>query len=276
MAACASLTVLALSACQAFAPQRSEVVDLTQRLQLTKVGDVITDGHARFVCVEDNKHWAYLMNVTTYKRTRYLPFAGGSAGCSSRLPADLKRVNTSVQYATVQTIADFPLRSEASFSGARILLRNAGAARVCGPNLPFYYTVNYPNSSYSFYLIVRLKTPLQLHIASYCANVATDAAKPGIDRVYQFYFGDEGLIQAIDTGNGATLLIDGNSNATEPVLLTVKSLPATVWSSQQNIFIVPRDVLDPVLQQAGLDPVKRFEALMAVIGQPSGYTITDQ
>ena len=268
---------LALSACQALAPQGGEVVDLTQRLQLTKVGDVITDGHNHFVCVEDKRHWAYLMNVTTYKRTRYLPFEGGPAGCSARLPADLKRVNTSVQYGTVQTIEDYPLRSEASFAGAKILLRNAGVARVCGPTLPFYYTVNYPKSSYSFYLIVRLKTPLQLHIASYCANVATDAAIPGRDRIYQFLFGDEGLIQAIDTGNGATLLIDGNSNATEPVLLTVKSLPATVWSSsQQNVFIVPRDILDPVLQKAGLDPVKRFDALMAVIGQPSGYTISDQ
>ncbi len=100
--------------------------------------------------------------------------------------------------------------------------------------------------------------------------------EPGKYRSYQFFFGDEGLIQALDTGNGTTLLIDANSNAAEPVLLAVKSLPEGVWSSQQNIFMVPRDRLDPLLQQAAGDPVRRFEALMSLIGQPPSYTVTEQ
>ncbi len=147
---CAMVMAFGLAACRTLGRSDSGVVDLTRKLHLTKVGSVITDGHTRFVCVEDARRSPYLMSLVTYRPVRHLVFAG-PAGCGTRLPVDLNRVNASVQYASVAGLLDYPLRSDASFAGAQIVLRNAGAPRICGANMPFYYTVTYPNGgSYSF------------------------------------------------------------------------------------------------------------------------------
>jgi hypothetical protein len=291
---CANALAFALTGCQALRPTPPGVVDLTDKLHLTRVGDVITDGRTLFVCVENTKHVTYLMNVVTYKLERSLPFA--TEGCGTRLPSDLQRLKMSIQYRPVSGIsnadiasaldaarikaeqANGPLPTNSSFFGGKIYLRTVAVTQNCGPNLPYYYTVMYPSGdSYSFYLIVRLKRPVVPPISRFCQIVGEgEDVEPGRERIYQFYFEDEGFMRSIDTGNGTTLLIDESSNAVEPVLLAVRSLPSAVWSSHDNVFIVPRDRLLPLLDKAGSDSTKRIQALTSLIGQAGGYSVVDQ
>jgi hypothetical protein len=88
-------------------------------------------------------------------------------------------------------------------------------------------------------------------------------------------FDAPGTIETIDIGNGRTLLFAPSGNDLPfwdnyPVLLEVTSIPKSVWTSDKNIFLVPRKDLEKAFRFEN-NLTKRYNAVLKAIGEPSGH-----
>jgi hypothetical protein len=113
----------------------------------------------------------------------------------------------------------------------------------------------------AFYIIVRLKKPRRISYT--CSDSGVRGSVPVAPVTINY---DEvGTIESIDVGNGTSIVEAFASNATRPVLLRLRAIPATPWASEGNVFLIPQSVVGLKLTAAGWDPGPRYEALLSVI-----------
>jgi hypothetical protein len=230
------------------------IVDVAEKLNLTSVGDFYKVGGRILVCVEDSTHGKLLWDPAAAVEP-----AASSTGC--RPPDGARLGNALVDFAPVEGSLPVAPRDTGFSGGASIVLKTLGSTH-CGPTLPTYYTVTYPNgSSFSFYLIARLKKPRQVSLAASC-----EAAK-GEPRVYSVSFDEVATLSSIDIRDGSTLLLAYGNETHGPVVLQVHRFPQSVWTSDHNVFVVPQALVGPMLEAAGDDVAKRYESLLRAIGE---------
>ena len=228
------------------------IIDVAEKLKLISVGDFYRIGNKTLVCVEDSTHTKFLWDPADQNGS-----PPPSGGC--RPPEGVGFANALVELPPVEGY--IPVPHITGVSGGASIVRNSPGFTHCDPNLMDYFTVSWPNgSSYSFYVIVRVKKPLKVTLDASCESAG------GKERVSYQNFDQIATLSSIDVGNGTTLLSGYNGEASEPVLLQVRAFPQSMWSSNHNVFIVPRAMLEPMLKEAGNEAAKRYEALRRAIG----------
>ena len=231
----------------------ADIVDVAAQRHFIRTDDFYADGQGRLLlCVQtENRQWALW---DPRKDSLAAP-----VGQKCEAPSGLRRFNPMVRWppveGAIQAVAD-----SSSFSHAASIHADSGGTTNCGPNLASFFTVTYPNGSReSFYLIVRLDRPVSLPLNAWCESAG------GHERDYRQFYDVAPVIDSIDLGNGSTLL-SGRRDGQEPVLLIVRRLPRSVWSSNGDIFVVPQLTLGPLLEAAGSDFDARYAAMKKLIG----------
>lgn len=132
--------------------------------------------------------------------------------------------------------------------------------RTCQRAFSPYYVVTYPNGKkQAFYVIARLAEPEKL-------NFSLCSWNSGRPPMVTFRYGTINVLQSVDIGGGATILwADGGGYHPTPVLLRVRRLPSTPWTSNGQIYIIPRRFLEAKFIAAGDDQRARYEAVVSVI-----------
>ncbi len=229
------------------------VVDLADRLGIESVGDFIKTNGRVFLCVQSAEHRELLWNPDDTTSLR-----GASNGC--RVPPGGRFTNALVDYPPEEGVTAIP--RETGFAGAQSITLATTGTTKCGPILPLYYRVALPGRAASFYLIVRLKKAVTLSLPQQCREEVGDG------HTYAFEFAEVATLSSLDLHDGKTLLYGWHADAAKPALLLVHLLPSTVWSSQaRDVFLIPQEILGPLLQAAGPNPGKRYRALLNVIGE---------
>lgn len=230
-----------------------DIVDLGDRLGIVSARYFFKVGSRVFLCVRDKANHEFLLDPVEFTAS-----------------AQQRRTCSGFGKEVIATvpIADLPIKGPmenvVGFSGAKSIelkYKHMTDNINCDPYLTGTYTVTYLNgSSSSFFLIGRLQTPDTISVNEdkrLCGNVSTGSVEVRYDQVL-------GLLESIDAGNGTTLLYAPNA---PPVILLVRTLPDAVWSSKGNVYIIAADKLQPQLNKAGPDPVKKYRVLLRMIGQ---------
>jgi hypothetical protein len=230
----------------------ADIVDVAAQRHFIGTDEFYVDGQGRLLlCVQTENHQWALWDALRDS-------LAAPVGQKCEAPSGLQRFNPMVRWppveGAIQGVAD-----SSSFSHAASIHSDSGGATNCGPNLASFFTVTYPNGNReSFYMIVRRDRPVSLHLNAWCESAG------GQERDYRQSYDVLPVIDSIDLGNGSTLL-SGRRDGQTPVLLLVRRLPRSVWSSG-DIFVVPQSTLGPLLAAAGSDFDARYEAMRKLLG----------
>jgi len=246
-----------------FSARAEEIEDVVKKYNLLEVGtysgDLYSDGKDVFVCVQtdDRKFSLWKPRDDTWsERTE--------KNCV--IPDGLHRVIGQVQLSVIDKMPPdvvAPLRAiSATYAGgAQIYGDRDLTDNRCGPNITMYFTLKYNNGKgYSFYIISSAGNYREISINTRCWS-----SKSGTVKLKQEY-GDVGTLQALDIGDGRTILYT-RTVENRPILLLVTDLPETMWSSGRDVFLVPRSALLPELKKAGGNVLARYQALLKAIGR---------
>jgi hypothetical protein len=252
--------------------QTSGIVDVVAAHHFIWIGNIFTDGHSKFLCVETEAHEYGLWSPLDDHLSATIPEARREAASNDEKCAHpgLHWVGTDqeVNHMGVNTLTSGGVApndtSHSNFSGgATLSLISDGYSSRCGLNLANYFTLTRRDGTNdSFYIVVRFTRP-QLYVAEHCDDSEADKQ----ELVQEF--GSIWNLESVDLGDGRTLLFSYAKPAMSPVILILKTLPASVWSDG-NVFIVPKDFLRPHLINDGWkigELAVRYDALMKVIGQ---------
>jgi hypothetical protein len=257
-------TLLLLAGGVASPPGRAaptaEIEDLAPRWDFKEIEAAYRDGERVVLCVQTRESeyalWDPLRGHLSKPRRKHC--SGGS---------HLKLLGTEIAALRAADLAG----PDAPASTTPDLLNDASIWRVtdesptgCPVNLDHYFVVrDAVRISARFYVIRRYLTPSPFAVAQPCNQI--DGKNP-----LQGYEVSPTLA-AVALGQGAVLLYayDGAMDFTEPVLLLIHRLPASVWSSNDDVFVVPWDDLGPGLAAAGGNLAARNAALLTVIHRPA-------
>jgi hypothetical protein len=239
--------------------KNSQVKDLIKEWHFKAIGDVFLDGQNRVLLVRTENNQSAFWNPLTNTLSAPLNLPWGH---SPKLPF----LNAAVHHKMSGSLKPWP--SDNSFANGAKIYQEGGSSGHCGPNFVFYYTVeNKDGSTDSFYIITRCYKPVTYE--------SCDEEGPTMGIAQNF---DAPItIETIDIGNGRTLLFAPSGNDLPfwdnyPVLLEVTSIPKSVWTSDKNIFLVPRKDLEKAFRFEN-DLAIRYNAVLKAIGEPS---VSDQ
>jgi hypothetical protein len=122
----------------------------------------------------------------------------------------------------------------------------------------------------SFYLFKRLRTPK--------TSDEYWGIPPREGQKFSQAFEDI-LVDHMNLGDGKVLLVSDSyaqsgglcsacfNTFAQPTLLLLKAVPESVWSSDGDVFIVPKQVLWPALDNQNHNVFTRYQAVLKAIGQ---------
>jgi len=250
----------------------SDVEDVIATHHFIMIGDIFTDGTDKFLCVETEAHeyglWNpkndHLSTTTPEVKVKDAPL---SDKCTHSGLHGLG-TNQELNHMMVNMLPIGGIKpndsSHANFSaGATLSLKSDPYSKFCGPNLSSYFVLTRRDGTLkSFYIVVRFKQP-QLYAANNCddSGDAQQTLMVQFDSIWQ--------LSSVDLGNGKTLLFSYAATPRPPVILIVKAIPDSLWSDE-NVFIIPENLLKPLLMKNGSnvkDLTVRYSALLTVIGK---------
>lgn len=256
--------LLGLLSCQllAAAGNDPDVEDLYEKHHFLSVGDMYTDGHAKLLCVETSPKKYSLWNPADDS----FSFPTEKESCSVK--QNFHSLFDMIRPIQLPGGPPETPPNQSSFSGGAIYEDDHGLSGNCGPNQTTSYAVIYRNgATESFYLVVRLKKPKTKEIGEDCDG-------PPEKIVQQFDTDSVIFLNSVDLGNGKSLIYEmfderpHDGDPVQPILLLVKKLPKTVWSSNRNIFIVPGSYLSKSLSwEAGFNLARRYKSVLDAIGE---------
>lgn len=227
------------------------VTDVAAELHVREVDDAYQTSRGIAICVMTAEGWFLWYMAHPHEHQAPTP-----RYC--RLPAGAKDIAPMIQMGPTPYYAG-GLRP-AAFSGATSIVFNPGGPGAhCASLFSSYYVVTLPDGrKYGFYVIVRLAKPFTVSYIS-CEDRNLRATP------FVVQFGELGVLNSVDAGNGTSILWFPSRRAAVPVILQVRGIPATAWASGNNVFLIPRSVLGPKLAAAGDDSSRRYQALLSVI-----------
>jgi hypothetical protein len=236
------------------------------------IGEIFTDGNAKVLCVDTDKHeyalWSPIsdrLSVTaSAKQMMSVPI---SEKCAHPNLHGLG-TNEELNHMIVNRLPIGGIKpndsSHSNFSnGATLSLVFDDPSSHCTSSLVSYFTLTYRDGTAdSFYIVVRLSEPRQYVVKKGCDDSGdeTQTLSEEFDSIAQ--------LASVDLGNGKTLLYSYDTRIHRPVALIIRALPKSVWSSDRNVFIIPTSVLRPSLIKDGRqikDLSVRYNALLKAI-----------
>jgi hypothetical protein len=228
------------------------IVDASKSHNFISIGDLYTDGKNKYLCVGTPGKKFSLWNPVS----DIVSVSTQIKGCEIR--PDLRLMNPLVgpqplKGLTNQTNKDVGFGSDAMIYSI--------SAQNCSPNFTNYFKLKYKSGDdIEFFIISRVKAPVVDDIGEYCEY--SNGTKWSVTEKFR----DIWNLASIDLGNGRSLLYSYDNSLSQPVLLIVRGIPKKLWSSNGNIFIVPKELLAPKLDKAS-NIIGRYKAVLAVIGQ---------
>ena len=245
------LFILIICGSKAALSQTPDVIDVASKEGFISVGDLYTNGAEFFMCVQRRSGDFSLWNPVTGEASS--PIAG-----KCNLPTGFHYIINNITYPQLGSGKQI---GNASFGGAIQIVRRTTGINNCGPNYTDYISITMNDGTREeYYVISRLKSKFTPKIPDECENALAPNAS------FAENFTDVNSMGSTDLGDGRTLLFSFDRSA-QLVLLLISKLPSTVWSSNGNVFLVPRQILAPQLDNAGSDEEGRYRALLRVIGQ---------
>lgn len=234
------------------------IVDLGALDHIRATHELYTDGHNPLLCIETDTGKNMLLNPTDNTLS---PFNMPTCPATStvQLPdRTLHPLNPMViNYASCNSGQTFKF-----VDGSTICATFDNPSNHCGSNIQLYYTVTFPDGKEdSFYVAARRKEPYEYTMEAWC-----DAAGGKEHKVLQ-KFDILWDLSSLDLGDGRALLVA--EGGTRPMVIIVSGTPKSVISLSGDIFLIPRSILAPKLDQAGENLQARYQALLAAIGQQS-------
>lgn len=245
----AMLAILSAANAEAAPPA---VTDIAAELHARAIGHAYQTSRGLAICVESAKGEWFLWYAAH-------PNEGETLMSHCVAPARSHGI-----FPMVRMLPPFGKADTPSFSGATSIEYTADPIqsgwpddqRGCGPLFPWFLVVTRPDGRRrGFYVIVRIADPWRRDF-SRCRWAGGRPAT--ITRQYD----DVVTIESVDAGDGTSVLW---SHDRTPILLRVRAIPTSAWTSDGNVFIVPYSVLGPQLQAAGWDSLRRNEAVLSVI-----------
>jgi len=228
------------------------VTDIAAELHARAIGNAYQTSRGLAICVESPKGEWFLWYAAHPDK--------GEASTRRCVPPE----HSHGIFPTVRMLPPIGVADPPSFSGATSIeyaadLLQSGEPddqRSCGPLFPWYLVVTRPEGRRNgFYVIVRVAAPWRRDFTS-CQWAGGRPAT--ITRQYV----EVVSIESMDDGDGTSILW---SHDRTPVLLRLRAIPSTPWTSDGRVFIVPYSVLGPKLQRAGWNNLTRNEEVLSVI-----------
>jgi hypothetical protein len=254
-----------------------DIEDIIAKHHFTWIGNIFTDGTVKFLCVETDNHEYGLWNPLTDHLSATIPekqrqSASIDEKCEHPglhwLGTDQELNHMMVNRLPIGGVPANDTSHSNFGDGATLSLVFDMYSKRCGPNLASYFTLTHRDGKTdSFYIVVRFKRP-QLYVAENCDD--SDDPKQelilDLDSIWQ--------LNSVDLGDGRTLLFSNTNRYAPygrgPVVLIVREIPNSVWSSDGNVFIIPTNLLRPQLMKDRWrikDLSVRYNALLRVIGK---------
>ncbi len=230
---------------------KDDVIDLNAKWHFISIGNWYSDGKDGLLCVQTATEKYALWNP----RTDTVSAPSGN------------KCEPEPGFRLIEPTEDGPIKIS---SGGSVSGR-------CGAMFDFYYTVEFPDGSEgSFYVIQRLEEPQQNN-EFWCGSPGREGKK------FQQVFApiDADLVNVGDN----KLLLYSNSQAksgmcdacwstfARPTLLLLKAAPETVWSSEGNVFIVPKEMFDANTAHQSDSVLTQYQAMMKIIAEPPAAEI---
>lgn len=247
-----ALLLVVCIAIPAFAQSQDDsVIDLNAKWHFTWVGDpysdLYSDGNNTLLCVRSATGQYALWNPV-------------SNSLSARLSRKCRA--TSTLHRTTPEI------------GHGVKVATTSESSNCGRIFSFYDTVAFSNGrGESFYVLGKLKTPLQQD-EYWCAGTRNSGT-----RFTQAFAQISAKEMTLEDGS-LLLVADAHARSgmcsacwdefLQPTLLRIRAVPASITPLGGDVFIVPKSILDPVLESQGDDNSGRYRAVMNAIGRQSG------
>lgn len=178
------------------------------------------------------------------------------SNCMGNDPIALQ-LRRSFMYGTREGLSGEHSQPNARFgSNSIITSTNLQRAPHCRMNFYFYYTVSTPGQmARSFYLLMRLKRPMEYEANRYCEN------STGKDEHFSQPYDAPLNLQTAPLTNGMTLFVD----QPDGMALAMSNVPTSVIALDRSAYIVPEPLLRPILDNAGYGLKARYDAVMAYI-----------
>lgn len=222
---------------------KEDAVDLNAKWHFISIGDWYSDGKDNLLCVQTATEKYAFWNPRTDTLSAPL-----DRKCE---PGRGRRL--------IEPTDSGPVKL--SFSGI--------ATGRCSEMFNSYSSVSFPDGDEgSFYVIKRLKEPELSN--QYRCIPPRDGKKfwqvfSQIDAAL-VNVGDNKLLLYADVEAMSGMCSACISTFAQPTLLLLRAVPKTVWSSNQDVFIVPKQVLDDAVADQSDDVLSQYQAVMKVIG----------
>jgi hypothetical protein len=253
----------------------SDIQDVIATHHFIWIGELFTDGTDKLLCVETEGRAYGLWNPLSDHLSATIPeeqmkTAPISDKCAHRgLHGSANNQELNNMMVNRLPIGGVRDGRHVNFSGGATLSLNLdGYSARCDLSLASYFTLTQQDgTTYSFYIVVRFKHP-QLYVADECDDSGDEKQElmQEFDSISQLF--------SVDLGDGRTLLYSFANRNTRyergPVILIVRAIPHAVWSSDDTVFIIPKDLLRPLLLKDGWkirDLPTRYNALLKAIGK---------
>ncbi len=239
----------------AFAAESADISNVAGKVGIAALGDTYEIGGKLLLCIQTATHGQSLWDPTL------LDAAPGADSNCPKAPLAWTFIPDAPPRGR-NPLPPLP-NQRTSFSGAASIFSINTSTGHCGPNLlPTYYTVTFPDGQKSsFYVVSRLKQPRKLVLPEQCAEEVGQPLSIQVD------FDALGSLHSIALTPESTLLYGGSAADVEPAVLAVRRLPTNLWTADRNVYFVPVDLIGPLLKEAGLNPSRRYQALLQVIGE---------
>lgn len=116
-----------------------------------------------------------------------------------------------------------------------------------------------------FYFAVKRKSPRKALMSEYC-----DSGEKNNKVVEEYFDVDYVGYHEIQLNDNKSLFYRAYSKKYEiteqPVLLLFKKIPNEIWSSNHNIYVIPKNKLSPLLNKSKDSIEKRYKSLIEIIG----------
>jgi hypothetical protein len=225
-----------------------DIEDVNIRYHFVSLGDLYTDGRGKYLCVQVNHENFSLWNPLTGVLS---PQSKNKCEIGSNLRQMSALVTSVSGEETNRSISS----KDTSFGSDGSLSTDFESHNNCGQNFSNYFKLNQKGKQQNgFYIISRLKAPITISTEGQCNEN---------ESVTQYY--DEvQMINSVYLGNDTTIIYSYQTRFVDPLILLVHKIPTSVWSSRNNVFIIPQHTLSQNLNGAN-DLLSRYKAVRLLI-----------